>query len=228
MNTMPKKREELGINYINPASYGRIFPKFYYVNNIYDSYPNKEITGSVTTGDITNSGWHPLLWDFELVQAQTDNNTGVVRDLKGTYTLSNDEINVESTVPITVRQVGNEKYTHIAEETIPYNKTCVSFAYGAYHPYKYRIKVPNYVSYIQVENNQSWECYTAVLYDLSLNNTEEDREIRIPYDVLNGENIVESGEMVIIQKAPLSVSSTEILVPYEGGEYYVSVNCSGE
>lgn len=225
---MPKKREELGINFINPASYGRIFPKFYYVNNIYDSYPNKEITGSVTTGDITNSGWHPLLWDFELVQAQTDNNTGVVRDLKGTYTLSNDEINVESTVPITVRQVGNEKYTHIAEETIPYNKTCVSFAYGGYHPYKYRINIPNYVSYIQVENNQSWECYTAVLYDLSLNNTEEDREIRIPYDVLNGENIVESGEMVIIQKAPLSASSTEIFVPYEGGEYYVSVNCSGE
>ena len=51
---------------------------------------------------------------------------------------SNDEINVESAVPITIRQVGNEKYTHIAEETIPYNKTCVSFAYGAYHPYKYR------------------------------------------------------------------------------------------
>lgn len=210
---MPKNKQEV---FITQSGYGRIRGEFY-------AYDYQSFDGEGVTGDLSSYGSQSL-FGIEVVQAKDNNTTGVVRDCKGTYTMESSYNNSSNTVPITVRQVGNEKYTCIAEERIPYNKTCVSFAFGGYMPYKYNIKVPNYVQYIQFEDPQNWECYTAVLYGLEVNDTEEDRIITIPYDVMNGDTIVESGEMRIVQEAQFGVSQDTITVPVEGGEYYIEIS----
>lgn len=214
VNTMPREKEFVSI--IAPASYGRIRGELY-------NYNYEKINRSYVTGDLSKE-WSLSLFDYELIQAKTDNTTGKIRDCVGTYTMGNNSLNVENTVPITIRQVYTEKYTCIAEERIPYNKTCISFAFGGIMPYKYNIKVPNYVQYIQFEDTQNWECYTAVLYGLEVNDSEEDRIITIPYDVMDGDTIVESGEMRIVQEAQFGVSQDTITVPVEGGEYYIEIS----
>ena len=215
---MPRNKEYVSI--MAPATYGRIRGEYY-------KYDYQDITSTYVTGDLS-SEWSLSLFDYVLIQAKTDNTTGKVRDVSGTFTMKNSEYNTENTVPITIRQVGWENYTCIAEERIPYNKTCISFAYGGYMPYTFNIKADNYVKYIQFEDTQNWECYTAVLYGLEPNLTDQDRVIRIPYDVMNGTTVVESGEMVIIQETALTVSQTEILAPQQGGEYYIEVSAFGD